>query len=799
MPKRIKVGSRVSTEAWQCDAQPITSACKEEDRWSYMMFGRTWRDERVIGTVEERNGDMWTIKFDVDGQKVRFHSSKLQLLDDGTKLQTILLKPLSPLSSDNDTTVSVTDAINTTEAVIVTNEIVTTSSDSQVVPVLTTAPENATTEATSATDIASVATTADDTPVPETSTATITATENADFSRSVDVVTADVAPETVSSEAADTGTTATNEEAKNPMLPPCGCKLRKCDTKVSEQQREIMHGFFWKLNYKDRKQWIYSNVGESAPSRRYASNNNDNPKRKTTRTYWMATTLGTEQNKVQVCQTMFLNTLGLKTDKAIVSALKNAEFDMVAPDRRGKNPKSHSIPAEDDEFLKSHIMSFNPALPHYRREHAPNRLYLSNEITIIEMYNDYVHECEEKGRKKYSYAKYWSKVRELKISFVKLGIEECEVCEEHKVHLELDNGEVNEDVETELSQRNETDKLKRKRGVSVKSNKKEKLTQRCKDDGCQQCAQYHDHVRAYRETRNAYRSEENVDDTMKMSVDMQKVILLPRLPTFKRCLFTKRVVTINQSFVPIGSVSGNGIGVLWHEGLAGRKDEDVTSAFMKVIGLPEFRDIKYWVFWLDNCAGQNKCWTLYTAFVNVVNQIDGPEAVTLNYFVAGHTFMSADNFHHEIEKEMKEMGRVGDFLDFVHCVKKAGEAVVMDIADFHNHEHGLSQGQISKESRPLLENVSIVEFRRGSQSMFYKKTHTAEEFMEADFLKNKIKKQIAEIKYVAPRKYLLPRGVPADKKRHIIEKLGPLIGARRLKFYEELVESDVVDLVDNYE
>ena len=32
---------------------------------------------------------------------------------------------------------------------------------------------------------------------------------------------------------------------------------------------------------------------------------------------------------------------------------------------------------------------------------------------------------------------------------------------------------------------------------------------------------------------------------------MQKVILLPRMSEYKRCLFTKRVVAINQSFVPV--------------------------------------------------------------------------------------------------------------------------------------------------------------------------------------------------------------------------------------------------------
>ena len=62
-----------------------------------------------------------------------------------------------------------------------------------------------------------------------------------------------------------------------------------------------------------------------------------------------------------------------------------------------------------------------------------------------------------------------------------------------------------------------------------------------------------------------------------MLADMQKVQLLPRLPTFKWSLFTRRLVTINQSFAPIHKSSKGGIDVLWHEGLASPNDEDITS------------------------------------------------------------------------------------------------------------------------------------------------------------------------------------------------------------------------------
>ena len=123
---------------------------------------------------------------------------------------------------------------------------------------------------------------------------------------------------------------------------------------------------------------------------------------------------------------------------------------------------------------------------------------------------------------------------------------------------------------------------------------------------------------------------------------MQKVVLLPRMPGYKLCCFTTRLVTINQTFAPIGSSKKHNLkrlAVLWNEANAGRKDEDVSSAYVKALLSPNFRDYPRWVVWLDNCSGQNKCWTLYTTLIRLLNSENvNLERITLKYFNAGHTF-----------------------------------------------------------------------------------------------------------------------------------------------------------------
>ena len=103
-----------------------------------------------------------------------------------------------------------------------------------------------------------------------------------------------------------------------------------------------------------------------------------------------------------------------------------------------------------------------------------------------------------------------------------------------------------------------------------------------------------------------------------MSVDMQKVIMLPRLPGLKQAIFCKRLVLFNETFAPVGgwkkTKTLKPTGVLWHEAIKGRSAEDVASAFIHFIR--KNRDIQSLIFWTGNCSAQNKIWFVFTALAN---------------------------------------------------------------------------------------------------------------------------------------------------------------------------------------
>ena len=110
------------------------------------------------------------------------------------------------------------------------------------------------------------------------------------------------------------------------------------------------------------------------------------------------------------------------------------------------------------------------------------------------------------------------------------------------------------------------------------------------------------------------------------------------------------------------------------------------------------------------------------------------EKVTLKYFTVGHTFMSADNFHRSVEKEMKQMEKVHDFNDFITCVSNVDEAFVLNPSNFYLFRSGLSHSKVSKKTRPKFADVQVLEFRKGLINMFFKHSLDA----DADFQRSKL-------------------------------------------------------------
>lgn len=260
---------------------------------------------------------------------------------------------------------------------------------------------------------------------------------------------------------------------------------------------------------------------------------------------------------------------------------------------------------------------------------------------------------------------------------------------------------------------------------------------------------------------------------------------------FKEVIFCPRLIAFNESFVPIGDNNNTvkPLAVVWHEAISGRKKEDIISTFYKYF-LSNSKVKKFTMF-LDNCSAQNKNWTLFGFLVHLINSnVIEAEFIEFFYFEPGHTFMSADFFHHQVEQSLKSMKKVYDFENFKTAVQKANSQNVsvasMNFQDFYQWPTYHSYSKISKaEPRPYIADIVYVRAERGSKVLKYKTDLSSNDELVMDFL---------QVKYMR-RDIPLPstksgnRGILRSRKQNIIDKLGRLMFEENLEFWKNLPET----------
>ena len=554
------------------------------------------------------------------------------------------------------------------------------------------------------------------------------------------------------------------QKHKHPLKTGCNSTCnKKCSEKFSDDVRKTINHQFWLLNYKERKMYVINHVEVTPVQRRRG----DNPDKKNKSLSYKLKNKGKLE---AVCKKFFLTTLGFsETNDSILKCIYKKNCDNITlenKDNRGIAKKRSKI---DRLLIQKHITSFSPCVSHYRRKHAPNKLYLPSDVSI-----KYMHEHFKASHPQIvcSYEVYRKIVTDdMNISFTKLGNEECEKCEALKLH--------------------NPNHTKENMALNI---------------DCENCINWSRHIEKYVDARTEYKKdcEKKIDSTsLYVSVDMQKVIMLPRLDMFKQVLFTPRIIVFNESFIPIGNIKSNlPFAALWHEGVSGRKQADVISTFHAFLSFA--RDYENVVIWADNCTSQNKNWSLLSFLIYIINSNEVcAQNITIKYFQPGHTFMSADSFHHEVELGLKKKPKVYDFQDFVNVVRQCNASKVlvkeMTHSDFSEWPNLTSAYQLQKLSaenqRPLLKDICEITAKRGFKYLFYRTKYGGPE-NELHFLMKKYVNSTIQ----APKRLGKNRGITKERKETILKNLSSLMPGHKLEFWKNLTENDsAVDLTKEIE
>lgn len=272
--------------------------------------------------------------------------------------------------------------------------------------------------------------------------------------------------------------------------------------------------------------------------------------------------------------------------------------------------------------------------------------------------------------------------------------------------------------------------------------------------------------------------------------------MLPRLDTLQRVIFTRRLIVFNETFAELGP-KGKVYACLWHNGISGRKSDDMLSAFHHFY--VECGHYTSHTTILDNCSSQNKHWNLFAHLTLLINSnLITTETIVLKYLVKGHTFMAADSFHGSVERKMVEVQNLYNFEDFIECVQKSRNDTPtiynLGYIDFFKPTIPVNKTVISKQNpKPLLGNFSHVKFSRGLFEL--------EVSSEIDG-SNAKKIQIFSIKQVEHfQKPSLkfedtliwrhePLGISQDRKEEIIKNCLALMPAKKQQFWLDLPTND---------
>lgn len=412
----------------------------------------------------------------------------------------------------------------------------------------------------------------------------------------------------------------------------------------------------------------------------------------------------------------------------------------------------------DRTVIVNHINSYKPCISHYRRHNAPNIKYLPRELTVQSMFSDF-------NSKYPGFCKielYRETLKSMHISLCMPKSDVCVDCESHKMS-QTENNDIQpifiDDEDWNLH------KIKASKAT----------------------AKYHqDSLLPHNQNIRIY------------SMDLQKVILIPNMPAVKDSYFISRLTAFNLTFCSLKQKAPfKNYCSMWHEGIGGRDGYNIVDAIFRVF--EEERDVKEFIIWSDNCTGQNKNWILYTSLIYLVNQETGPDCVTLRYLTKGHTHMSADGIHGNIERKIAKVRNIYDYNDLKAAVSSSRKGIqVLDVNIFHKWEKKKRQVRKNgKEEDPLngflLSRVVEVRFKRGTKYLEYKTDFDQPQYTSLDFLQKKFNfKNIPEV--------LPVRGILKSKKEDILKILVPLMPRNRMNFWNNLIESDsALDLVENYD
>lgn len=400
------------------------------------------------------------------------------------------------------------------------------------------------------------------------------------------------------------------------MGPGCSrlCRFR-CHERLHEPLRKSIFESYYKTVDASRK-WDFVNncIKVKSPMERRGTGGDDQiRKRDNTIRYHFTETDGTE---IKVCRSMFTSTLGISKTvvQTVVRKRLETNFTRISPDKRGSHAQHKKISEIVKQSVRDHINSIPRVPSHYCR--ARSRMeYLLTDLSITGLYRTYEEWMEERypGQTKASKRVYNDIYNsEFNLSNQKQKKDLCDLCLVYETKL------------------NERQKAARKEEYDIHRKRKEVARQKRNEDKEQAAGN---------------------PEICFCTFDLQKVHTVPQ--DDGGALFYSSKLSMYNFTIWEGNTRA-GYCYVWHEGEALRGANEVASSVLNFIQyqLQNNPQIKTFIFYSDNCSGQNKNKYLFAMYTYASAKFN--ITIIHRYLEKGHTENAGDTMHSCIERFCKK-------------------------------------------------------------------------------------------------------------------------------------------------
>ncbi|KAK3932989.1 Penicillin-binding protein PbpB [Frankliniella fusca] len=404
------------------------------------------------------------------------------------------------------------------------------------------------------------------------------------------------------------------------MKPGCSCKF-DCLHRITEEQREHSFRTFWNLGDHDR-QWEFIRAhSKSKPTKSIKG------KRNFHRTFYL--------HGVKVCKKMFTSTLSICHSwiDSAYSHVNSTKGNTSTPDKRGRH-QNHPVAVTPEKInsVKDHVAEF-PRMPsHYCRQRTKKE-YLENGLSLKQMAKQYSSWAERKNLPAKSIAsprQYVDIVNShFNLGFLKPKKDQCKLC---AIMRSKDNC------------------------PAIREKYKNRWITHIKNK---------DFLKKIKEKDKAAAAK---DKTIALcSFDLQKQLSCPKSEASPFFYSSKLNV---YNFTVFHSIERVGFCYLWHEGMAKKGSDEISSSLFHFITYLVEKGFKEIVFYSDNCAGQNKNRFLFSMLQ--LAAVKYSIKITHRFLEPGHTMMEVDSIHARIEKSTKGK-EIFDFKQWIDAIENAKE------------------------------------------------------------------------------------------------------------------------------